>query len=56
LPPPKQEIPMTSVTPAVFSTEAKFAHEARLLEALVVEAGLDDGARAATSSTLSSVA
>ncbi len=38
---------MTTVTPAVFSPEAKFADEARLLEGLVAGAGLDAGARAA---------
>ena len=38
---------MTTVTPAVFSPEAKFADEARLLEALVAQAGLDADARAA---------
>ncbi|SIQ82642.1 L-proline dehydrogenase /delta-1-pyrroline-5-carboxylate dehydrogenase [Paracoccus thiocyanatus] len=42
---------MTHVNPApfsdVFSTQAKFADEAELLQGLVVQAGLDAGARAA---------
>lgn len=38
---------MPDLSPAAFSTKAKFADEAALLNALVVQAGLDDGQRTA---------